>query len=154
MPVIAPARNAMVRPPCRLVRAASAVRTFAFTETFMPMKPVDAREERADHEADRRDDAEEVADQRRDDHADDGDGAILAGEIGAGAFLHGVGDVLHPLVAGGRLEHLHDRDEAVKHGQQAAAYGDIDDNHRRNPSPELDKWAQSPRTGAPVWRGL
>ena len=40
MPVIAPARKAMVRPPCSEVRAASAVRTFAFTETFMPTKPV------------------------------------------------------------------------------------------------------------------
>ena len=39
MPVIAPARNAMVRPLCRLLRAASAVRTLARTEMFMPMKP-------------------------------------------------------------------------------------------------------------------
>ena len=29
----------MVRPLCRLVRAASAVRTLARTEMFMPMKP-------------------------------------------------------------------------------------------------------------------
>ena len=54
MPVTAPERNAMVRPPCRLPRAASAVRTLARTEMFMPMKPVDARQDRADHEADRR----------------------------------------------------------------------------------------------------
>ena len=54
MPVIAPERKARVRPPCRLVRAASAVRTLAFTETFMPTKPVDARQQGADHEADRR----------------------------------------------------------------------------------------------------
>ena len=40
MPVIAPERKAMVRPPCRQVRAASAVRTLAFTEMFMPTKPV------------------------------------------------------------------------------------------------------------------
>ena len=40
MPVIAPERKARVRPPWRLVRAASAVRTLAFTETFMPTKPV------------------------------------------------------------------------------------------------------------------
>ena len=39
MPVIAPERKATVRPPCRLVRAASAVRTLARTEMFMPMKP-------------------------------------------------------------------------------------------------------------------
>src|SRR5205085_1258338 len=40
IPVIAPARNAVVRPDCRLCRAASAVRTLARTEMFMPMKPV------------------------------------------------------------------------------------------------------------------
>ena len=35
----APARKAVVRPLCRLLRAASAVRTLARTEMFMPMKP-------------------------------------------------------------------------------------------------------------------
>ena len=39
MPVTAPALNAILRPPSRLLEAASAVRTFACTETFMPMKP-------------------------------------------------------------------------------------------------------------------
>ena len=49
------ARKAMVRPRCRLVRAASAVRTLARTEMFMPMIAGDARQQRADHEADRGD---------------------------------------------------------------------------------------------------
>ena len=41
MPVTAPERNAMVRPLLqRARRAASAVRTLARTEMFMPMKPV------------------------------------------------------------------------------------------------------------------
>jgi len=40
MPVIAPARNAIVNPACRLVCAAAAVRTLARTDTFMPIKPV------------------------------------------------------------------------------------------------------------------
>ncbi len=39
-PMPEPARKAMVSPLCRLWRAASAVRTLAFTETFMPTKPV------------------------------------------------------------------------------------------------------------------
>ncbi len=39
MPVTAPALNAILRPPASECRAASAVRTFACTETFMPMKP-------------------------------------------------------------------------------------------------------------------
>ena len=40
MPVIAPARNAIVSPCCSPCDAASAVRTLARTEMFMPMKPV------------------------------------------------------------------------------------------------------------------
>ncbi len=39
-PVMAPARNASSRPPASDPIAAWAVRTFARTETFMPMKPV------------------------------------------------------------------------------------------------------------------
>jgi len=39
MPVTAPERNASVRPPCSEPRAASAVRTLARTEMFMPTKP-------------------------------------------------------------------------------------------------------------------
>ena len=39
MPVIAPARKATVRPLCSVPRDASAVRTLARTEMFMPMKP-------------------------------------------------------------------------------------------------------------------
>ncbi len=40
MPVTAPERNAIVSPACSEFRAASAVRTLARTEMFMPMKPV------------------------------------------------------------------------------------------------------------------
>ena len=39
IPVIAPARNASVRPCCSPVIAAAAVRTLERTDTFMPMKP-------------------------------------------------------------------------------------------------------------------
>ena len=39
MPVIAPARNARVRPACRPDWAAAAVRTFDRTEMFIPIKP-------------------------------------------------------------------------------------------------------------------
>ena len=43
MPVTAPDLKATSRPPARpLVAAASAVRTLARTETFMPMKPAAA----------------------------------------------------------------------------------------------------------------
>ena len=40
MPVMAPPRKATLSASFRPVRAASAVRTLARTETFMPMKPV------------------------------------------------------------------------------------------------------------------
>ena len=39
MPVMAPPRNAMFSAGLMPLRAASAVRTLARTETFMPMKP-------------------------------------------------------------------------------------------------------------------
>ena len=40
MPVTAPAWKARLRPAARLFCAATAVRTLARTDTFMPMKPV------------------------------------------------------------------------------------------------------------------
>ena len=40
MPVIAPPRNATCNAALTPLRAASAVRTLARTDTFMPMKPV------------------------------------------------------------------------------------------------------------------
>jgi len=88
-----------------------------------------ARQECAGDEADSGNEAEEIADQRRDDHADDGDRPVLAGEIGARAFLDRFGDGDHPLVAGRGAQHLHRSDDAVKHGDKAAAYGDEHDGH-------------------------
>ncbi len=100
MPVTAPARKAVVRPLCRLVRAASAVRTLARTEMFMPMKPVGARQDRADHEGGGAKAAEEEEDDGGDDDADDGDRRVLAAQVGRGAFLDRGGDFDHALVAG------------------------------------------------------
>src|SRR3546814_13221416 len=62
----------------------------------------------------------------RDDHADDGDGGVLAAEIGLRAFLDGGGDVLHLLVARGRAQHLLACDETVDDGKQAARDRGID----------------------------
>src|SRR3546814_18376330 len=62
----------------------------------------------------------------RDDHADDGDGGVLAAEIGLRAFLDGGGDVLHLLVASGRAQHLLACDETVDDGTQAARDRSID----------------------------
>ncbi len=56
--------------------------------------------------------------------ADDGDGAILAAQIGLGAFLDGAGDFLHLGIARRRTQHLARGEQAIDHRQQAAAYGD------------------------------
>ena len=40
------------------------------------------------------------AEDDQDHHADDGDGGVLAVQVGAGAFLHGGGDLLHAGGAG------------------------------------------------------
>src|SRR4028119_162329 len=50
-PSPAPPGRAPVRPRCGLVRAASAVRTLARTEMFMPMKPGTAEREAAVEDA-------------------------------------------------------------------------------------------------------
>ena len=129
MPVIAPERNAMVRPPWSDGARRLGGADIGLHRDVHADEAGDAREQRADQEADRGDQAEEIEDEGGDDHADDGDRHILAGEIGARALLHGSGDVLHPLVAGRRFQHLHDGDEAVEHGEQAAADGDEHDVH-------------------------
>ena len=54
----------------------------------------------ADGEADRRGRVQEVPEHGEEDHADDGDGAVLPVQVGHGAFLHGRRDLLHPGVAG------------------------------------------------------
>ncbi len=59
-----------------------------------------ARQDCPDQEADGAGNAEEIADQHGDDHADHGDGAVLATEIGLSAFLDGAGDFLHLFIAG------------------------------------------------------
>ena len=70
-----------------------------------------AREHRADQEAERHQPAEEVADDEEDHDADDADRGVLALEIGLRAFAYGRRDLLHPRVAGVRLEHRTSRPE-------------------------------------------
>jgi len=88
-----------------------------------------ARKQGADQEADRRDGPKEVKDDCRDDHANDSDRRILAGEIGARAFLDGAGNILHPLRARGLLEHLQAGHDSVKNRQQATGDGQFNDQH-------------------------
>ncbi len=93
----------------------------------------DARQHRAQAEAGRRDrrshPIEEDPDKGQHDDADDCNGAVLPAEIGLRAFLDCGGDVLHLLVAGGRLEHLTAGNQAIEHGEHAADHGRINDHH-------------------------
>ena len=120
MPVMAPALKAMARPAASPWRDASAVRTLARTETFMPMIAGGAGQHRADDEADGDVDAQGDAEDDQDDHADDADGGVLAVQVGPGAFLHGGGDLLHAGRAGVGGEHLRRGDQAVDQRQQTA----------------------------------
>ncbi len=45
--------------------------------------------------------AQSKSENDEEDHADDGDGAVLAIQVRPGAGLNGGGDLLHPSVAGG-----------------------------------------------------
>jgi hypothetical protein len=91
----------------------------------------DARQNRADDEADGGDRAEREEQDDGDNDADDRDGGVLAAEIGLCAFLNGGGDVLHLGIAGRRAQHLLAGDETIDHGDDAAEDGDGDRGHSR-----------------------
>ena len=74
---------------------------------------------RADQEAQRDLPAQEEAGEREDHHADDGDGGVLAVEIGGGAFLDGRGDFLHAGVAGRQAQHRTDGPKAIEQRKHA-----------------------------------
>ena len=72
-----------------------------------------AGQERADQEADRDDPAEQHADQHEYHRAHDGDGGVLALQIGVGAFLNRLGDLLHAVIAGAGRQDGADLNRAV-----------------------------------------
>jgi hypothetical protein len=84
-----------------------------------------AREHGADHEADGRLAVEKDADQHGQHHADDGDGLVLARQVGRRARLDGGGDFLHAGVAGVFGQDPAAGPEAVGHGDQPAASASI-----------------------------
>src|SRR3546814_14427844 len=69
-------------------------------------------------------DLEKQPDKDGDDDADDGDVAILAAQIGLGAFLDSAGNFLHLLIPRRCAEHLPRGNEAIEHGHKAARYRD------------------------------
>ena len=121
MPVTAPALKARSRPWPRLFCAATAVRTLARTDTFMPMKPVapdstaPIRKPTAEYLP--RQDGEHD----EDDDAHDGDGRVLAAQIGARTFLDRLRDLLHARRAGVGGHDARGGDDAIQHGDHAAA---------------------------------
>ena len=79
-----------------------------------------ARQDCADQEADRGLPVHEKdGDQHGDDGADDGDRAVLAVEVGVGAFLNRLGDFLHLCAAGGQRHEPLGGKNAIRHGNDA-----------------------------------
>ena len=92
-----------------------------------------ARQHRADQEADADQPAEQTADDQEDHDADDGDGGVLALEIGLRALAHRGRDLLHPRAAGIGLHHrpdgpdaVHDREQTARDDQSQGCHGILD----------------------------
>ena len=66
--------------------------------------------------------AEQDEQQHEHDDADDGDGRVLAAQIGGRAFLDGLRDLLHARSAGIGGHDPRRGDDAVQHGDDAARY--------------------------------
>jgi hypothetical protein len=79
-----------------------------------------AGEHRADEEAPGRSPVEEDADEHEQDHADHGDGLVLAPEVGDRAFAHREGDFAHALVALGQSKDGAGLPGAVADGEERA----------------------------------
>ena len=81
-----------------------------------------AGQDRADQEADRHRPRQQQAEDDEDDHADCGDGGVLALQIGLRAFAHRGGNFLHPRRAAIGGHQLRDGVTAVDKRQRAANY--------------------------------
>ncbi len=81
-----------------------------------------ARQDCADQEADRDPDAEEVNQQREDDDADDGDGHVLAAQIGLRALGDRGRDLLHAIGARVGTQHRRRRPDGVNNRKRSAEH--------------------------------
>jgi len=104
-----------------------------------PDEPGRCRQDRAGDEAGGAKPAEEEEDHRSDDHADDGDGGVLAAKVGAGAFLDRACDLDHPGVARRRTKDLLAGEDAVKHRQAATGHGNKKQVHGVILTPWIEK---------------
>ena len=80
-----------------------------------------ARQDGTDQEAARGELAEEDEEQDQHDDTDNGDGRVLAAEIGSRTFLDRLRDLLHARRAGIRRHDARGCVDAVQHGDNAAA---------------------------------
>jgi hypothetical protein len=99
-------------------------------------------EHRADGEPDGGGQTQEGSDQEAENDADDGDGGVLAVQVGRGAFLNRGGDLLHALRAGGLGEDPLHRDGAVDECDDGTDQGE-DKSCGHNDSPSC--WMFGPR---------
>ena len=83
-----------------------------------------AGKNRTDQEADAHEIAEQPGQDAEQHQANQGDGQVLAVEVGPRALLHGTGDLLHALGAGARaqdrpggVETIGERDQSAGHGK-------------------------------------
>ncbi len=86
------------------------------------------RKHRTDQEADSRQIAEKDKGKDKDDHADHGDGGVLALEVGRGPFLNRCGDFLHTRIARAGLHQTEGLEDAI----QQAKYASRDGQHQSN----------------------
>jgi hypothetical protein len=125
---------------------------------FMPMKSAEPEATGEDEAAgrDRRaHPVEEDPDEDRDDDSDNTDRAVLAEQIGLGAFLDRRGNSHHPLVAGGGSQHLAAGKNAVQYGDNATANGNEHDGHENVlPLNFMQARACAQGQARPMWRAL
>ena len=119
MPVTAPERNARDKPLARLSEAAWAVRTLALTENQHASEAREARQECADQKAEGLAPADQEEDDGEDHRTDDGDGRVLAAQVGLRPLLDRSGNLAHTIVAGGGPQQGHGLNHAVKNRQEA-----------------------------------
>ena len=96
------------------------VRTLARTETFMPMKPCGARQDRADNEADGDSGREQEIQPDQNDNAHNGDRCVLPLQIGLCALGDRARDLLHPRGPRTRRHQLGDGDRTIDERQESS----------------------------------
>ena len=126
---MAPERKAIARPAPSDCEAACAVRTFARTETSMPMKPAEPERIAPIAKPIAAVSGEQPPGEREDDHADDRDRRVLARQVGGRALADGAGNLLHAGIAGVGGKHGLDGPDRVDDAEHTARDDEIERKH-------------------------